>query len=229
MTLDLSLAWYDHPFTVLDFETTGVDALTCGPCSVGAVRFERGQEVARYYTLLKPGCPIPESATAIHGITDEAVEDAPSLADVAPELARIAQNAVPCAYNAAYDRTILHRFIVGQYCPAFDPGQAWLCALVVIRDIDRYVKGQGRHRLDVTCKRWQVPLADAHNALADARASGRLLVQLAEGGAIVRTFPLGKLLEHIERRRIEQDHNHAAYRARMAAPSAEQTSLPLKV
>lgn len=217
--LDLMQPWNKLPLVVLDFETTGVDPLECSPVSVAAVRLEGGKEVASVYSLLKPDCLIPESASAIHGITDEQVQDAPWLEFMAGELLEVARDALPVAYNANYDRTILHRFISGTDCPLFNPAQLWLCPLVVVRDVDRYVRGTGRHRLETCCTRWGVALDGAHNALADARATGRLLWRLFEKGK-VRNYAAGELVQLIEQRRIVQDADFAKYLARKEAEAA---------
>lgn len=227
--LDLTHPWNTLPLVVLDFETTGVEPTECSPVSVAAVRFEAGKEVSSFYSLLKPDCPIPESASAIHGITDEMVQDAPWLEFVAGELLEVAQGALPVAFNAGYDRTIFHRFITGTDCPLFNPTQLWLCPLVVIRDVDKYVGGKGRHKLETCCTRWGVELDGAHNALADARATGRLLWRLFEKKKI-RDYPAHQLLTLIEQRRVVQDADFKAYLAKKEreaamAPPAEQQDL----
>lgn len=213
--LDLARPWTELPLVVLDFETTGVDPLECAPVSVAAVRFESGKEVSSFYSLLRPGREIPEGASQIHGITDDMVKDAPELADVAHELLRVGEGALPCAFHAIYDRTILHRFISGADCPLFDPAQEWACPLVVIREVDRYVRGQGRHKLTACCERWGIEIEEAHNALSDARAAGRLLWTLHERRQM-REYPARKLLEVIAEKRAQQDADFASYKARSA-------------
>jgi DNA polymerase-3 subunit epsilon len=187
--------------------------------SVAAVRFEGGVEVASFYTLLKPDCAIPEEASAIHGITDDMIQDAPWLETVAGEILDVAYDALPVAYNAGFDRAIFHRFIYGLDCPLFDPEQLWVCPLVVIRDLDKYERGKGRHRLETCCTRWGVALDGAHNALADARATGRLLWRLFEKRKI-RDYPAAQLLALIEERRLVQDAEFLKYLARKEAEAA---------
>jgi DNA polymerase-3 subunit epsilon len=196
---------------------------------VAVVRFEGGVEVASFHTLLRPGCPIPEEASAIHGIMDEHVLDAPELVDVAHLLFEVAEHALPVAFNAGFDRCIFHRYISGTDCPLFDPAQLWLCPLVVVRDVDKYERGKGRHKLETCCTRWGVELDGAHNALADARATGRLLWRLFEQKKI-RDYPAAELLALIEQRRVVQDAEFQKYLARMereaaAGPPAEQLDL----
>lgn len=216
--LDLSKPWTELPLVVFDFETTGVDPVTCAPVEVAVVRFEGGRIVDRYSTMLKPEISIPPEATAIHGITDEMVDDAPILEEVACELAAIARDAVPVAFNAPYDRTILHRFITGSDVPAFDPKVTWLDVYVIVASprVDKYVKGSGRLKLTNVCKRWNVAQPDAHRALGDAMATGALLFRLLEAGAI-KSCTLGKLLEHMQVMREEQDADRAQYRQRLRA------------
>ncbi|HRD76564.1 MAG TPA: 3'-5' exonuclease, partial [Hyphomicrobiaceae bacterium] len=64
---------------VLDTETTGLDAAAARIVQVGAVRMRAGAIVAgdTFDRLVNPGVPIPKATTAIHGLADEDVQDAP--------------------------------------------------------------------------------------------------------------------------------------------------------
>jgi DNA polymerase III subunit alpha, Gram-positive type len=223
--LDHSRAWWDYPIVIVDFETTGVDPLTCEPVSMGAIRLSHGEEIGRFYTLLKPTCPIPAEASAIHGITDDAVEDAPSLLECAQQLYELAEGAAPCAYNGThYDKPIFHRYISGADCPLFEPAQRWIDPLVMIRAVDRYVAGSGRHKLSTACERWQVPMpeGEAHNALGDCRATGRLLVRMIELGKVRTHVTLGRLLDYTGQKALEQQADFDKYRAKLAEKLARE-------
>lgn len=216
MPLDLTKPWNELPLVVIDFEATSADPTTCAPVEVAAVRFEGGRAVSEFSTLLDPGMPIPADATAIHGITDEMVQGKPTLAAVAPQLFELAQGAVPVAYNAPYDRTLLHRFVTGSHCPAFDPALTWIDVFVIIGKVDKYVPGTGRLKLGPTCERWGVKLDGAHRAVADCKATGELLMKLLERGA-VKSGALGKFLQHTDKARADHEADHAAFRKRMLA------------
>jgi DNA polymerase-3 subunit epsilon len=227
--LDPALSWWSFPLVIVDFETTGTDPAECAPVSVAAIRLEQGVERGHFYSLVRPGIAIPPEASAIHGITDDDVREAPYLDALAPELCTLAHGAVPCGYNGAtFDAVILHRYIKGSDCPLFDPGQEWIDPLVMIRSIDRYVKGSGRHKLSTTCARWGVPFAEgaAHNALEDVRGVGRLLRELVRLDKVRTRTSLRRMLEYIAIKRAEQDARFEAYLARLAAKEA-QTSLDL--
>lgn len=223
MTVDLSQPWDALPVVVIDTETTGLSPDDGhAVVDIAAVRFEGGRAVGRFSTYVNPGRLIPPESTAIHGITDAAVKDAPALKDVAGDLARVCDGAIPCAYNSTFDRAFLHASITGTDCAAFDPSfPGWLCPLVVVREVDRFVAGKGRHKLEATCKRWGVEMdGPAHRALTDATAAGRLLFRLLERGA-VRSCPADRMLAHTEKKRAEHERDFQAWFARQQKQGAE--------
>ncbi len=77
-----------RPLVFFDLETTGVDTAKDRIVEISMVKvMPNGDEVVRT-RLINPQMPIPAEATAIHGITDEDVKDAPSFAQIAKSLAQ---------------------------------------------------------------------------------------------------------------------------------------------
>lgn len=210
MTIDLSLPWHTLPHAVLDFESTGIDA-DRKAVEVAAVRFEGGCPVARFSTLLHPGIPIPEAATKVHGINDAMVANAPRLSDVAGDLLRICRGSFPVAYSAHFDREMLHAEITGKDCMAFDTDHSWADLLVIIRDVDRWERGPGRHKLVNACKRYGVIIEGAHRAEADALGTGALLWALKDR---LGDISAADLIRRCDVRRMVQDAEFAAWKAR---------------
>jgi len=170
--------WMRVPFTFIDVETTGKTPGVDRAVQVALVRFERGQVVGEFSSLVCPGIPISQEATAIHHITDQMVLGAPPIAAVFedPKVKYLLKDAQPAAYNGPFDR---------HFVPPFgDWTWPWVDCLSLVRVVDRFVRGKGRHQLAVVCARHGVPLVGAHGALADATASGqlfyKLMVDLAE-------------------------------------------------
>lgn len=193
--------WYDVPTIFADTETTGVRAGHDRACQIGLVRFEKGVPVGEFVSLVNPQLDIPEAATAIHGITNEMVREAPLVEDVMarPDVAALLKDAQPAAYNATFDRDMLPPL-------AEDHSWPWLDALSLVRVVDKFVRGQGRHRLSVAAARHGVELGKAHDAGADAKAAGELFYKLAPGH--YGECSLGELLR---RQRIAEANDWARF------------------
>ena len=77
-----------RPLVFFDLETTGVDTAKDRIVEISMVKvMPNGDEVVRT-RLINPQMHIPEDATAVHGITDEDVQDAPTFAQIAKSLAQ---------------------------------------------------------------------------------------------------------------------------------------------
>lgn len=214
MALDLTLCWTELPIVVIDTETTGFAPPGSAICEIAATRFEGGRIVAEYTTLVRPPHPILNSE--IHGITDAMVKDAPSLEEAASGICRVSIDAIPCAFNAPFDRRFLHHSVQGTDCPAFDPAFPWLDVYVIVSSplVDKYEKGKGRLKLNACCARHGVEHNSAHRAYGDTRATGNLLWRLYEKG-LVKPCSANRLLEWASVRRKQQDTDHARFRAKM--------------
>lgn len=77
-----------RPIASIDLETTGPFVGVDRIVDIAIVTLHPDGRVEEWQTLVNPGCPIPPSATAIHGITDEMVKDAPELHVIADDVLR---------------------------------------------------------------------------------------------------------------------------------------------
>jgi DNA polymerase III subunit epsilon len=175
-------SWLDHPLAVIDFETTGFDAQLDRVVEVGVVCFEHGEVTRKVNWLINPGMPIPEGAVSVHGITDAMVADAPRFEHIAEELREALVGHLPVAYNATFDRKFMHAemaraAVLRDLPPALDASVTWVDPLVWVRELMADEKSK---RLGDICERLGIPLSDAHRAWADAEATGRVLMALAE-------------------------------------------------
>lgn len=169
--------WDRVPTVWIDTETTGTQPGFDRAVQVGIVRFEGGKPVGTFEALCDPGMPIPAEASEIHGITNDMLDtaDAPriELVFAEPEVVRLLEGAQPAAYNAGFDR----HFVPPE---AFEDWTwPWLDSLSLVRVVDRYVRGKGRHQLKTACARHGVRLEGAHTAAQDACAAGELFYRLA--------------------------------------------------
>ena len=80
-----------RPIVFFDLETTGVDTAKDRIVEVSMIKImPDGEEIVRTRRI-NPQMHIPEQATAIHGITDEDVKDAPTFAQVAKSMAQFSE------------------------------------------------------------------------------------------------------------------------------------------
>ena len=129
-------------------------------------------------TLVRPSRPIPAEATAVHGIGDADVVDAPRFAEITGELLALLEDAVFVAHNARFDLAMLQDAFARVAIDYRPTGVA--CTLDAFRLLEPLAHD---HRLESICERRGVVLENAHEALADVLATAALLrVLLLEEG-----------------------------------------------
>jgi DNA polymerase III epsilon subunit-like protein len=168
MLNNFKIKWSEVPTVWIDTETTGILPGYDKAVQIGIIRFENLNPVGKFLSYVHPYLPIPDEATAIHGITNELVQNAESIRDIFEknEVQNLLKDAQPGAYNGLFDK----HFII----PFGDWTWPWFDCLTFIRHIDKYVPGKGRHKLCNSCSRYDIPLSEAHDALADAWATAEL-------------------------------------------------------
>lgn len=181
--------WYQRPLWTLDFETTGPNPLQDRIVSVALLAIEpegtvRGDGIT---CVVDPGMEIPAEAAAVHGISTaraqlEGIPPREALQALAAWLACVDEAAEPLViFNAPFDWTLIHAeaFRYGVPMPVGGPpGLALLDPLLLDRHFDKFRAG-GR-KLGQVAAHYGVPLADAHEAGADAIAAVGVLRVLAE-------------------------------------------------
>jgi DNA polymerase III subunit epsilon len=159
---------------VLDTETTGLDpGQGHRVIEVAGIALDAGEIGDAWSTLVNPGRPIPPDASAVHGITDLMVRDAPSPAVVAAELEARCAGRTLVFHNAAFDLPFIDVLMrSGGRGPL-------LHAVVDTLGLARGLFGQGGNSLGALATRFGLPPAATHRALGDALTTARLLQVLA--------------------------------------------------
>lgn len=213
-----STRWDRVPIIFLDTETTGIKPGHDRAVQVGLARFEGGECVDSNVCEINPGIPIPAEATAIHGIDDARVADAPTLTEFFgdPRTQRLLDGAQPAAYNAPFDKNFVPPF-------GDDWTWPWLDCLSIVRVLDRYARGKGRHKLEASCQRHGVTLEKAHDAGADAQAAGELFYRVVPKLDAYRPdWTLGWLLSWQRHQEADEWYRFSEWRSRQ--PPLEQST-----
>jgi DNA polymerase-3 subunit epsilon len=162
----------DTPLTVIDFETTGLDAGLDRVVEVCVARIDPGQPPRIVMdTLINPGRPM--DATFIHGITEADVRHAPRFADISGDLVEAISGSVVTAYNVYFDvkflRDELQRCGVTQTPPH-------LCLMYL-----KPLLGLGmKCGLRQACQELGVVHTGEHYAAIDVAASAKILARYLE-------------------------------------------------
>ena len=89
-----------NPIIFLDLETTGIDIVKDRIVELSLVKVMPDGTKEVKTRRINPGMPIPEAATAIHGITDDDVKDCPRFEQVAKSLAAYIKGSDLGGYNS---------------------------------------------------------------------------------------------------------------------------------
>ena len=173
-------------YAVFDCETTGTDPECDEIVSLALVLLDpNGNEISRFGSLVRPSRRIPEEASAIHGIRDADVANAPTVAELAGKLLELLGGRVFVAHNASFDLTMLRaalRSVGIEYRPP-----AVACTLDAFRVLEPLAEA---HRLEAICARHDVQLAGAHDAMHDAEATAALVKVLLDRDLVPETARL---------------------------------------
>jgi DNA polymerase-3 subunit epsilon len=161
-------------FVTIDFET-GMYARESA-VSVGLVKYLDGQAADSYYSLIRPPeLYIRADFTAIHGLTVDDVRDAPVFADIWERDILPFIGCLPlAAHNAEFDMGVLRAVLV-KYEIAL-PKLRYFCTLKIAR---KTWPSLSSHALTALGKHFGITY-EAHNALADARTCGDIVLLAAQ-------------------------------------------------
>lgn len=193
-------------FVVVDVETTGVYDLD-RVVEVAAVTLSPdGEIVDEWDSLVDPERDV--GPTHLHGITASMVSAAPRFEEVAFALGTRVHGAVLVAHNLAFDSRMLRNeySLLGANLAC---GRG-ICTLSLSGE-----------RLEVACARYGIEIERHHRALADARATARLLGAVKRSGTYIEPAALEGLTSEVcprtlRRELVTRDQPEMPYLSRLA-------------
>lgn len=186
----LAKQWFLSNCAILDTETTGLgdDAEVCEISIIDIY------DNVLFSSLVKPTRSIPADATAIHGITDEMVADAPCWFDIQIDvLAKLGSCETLVIYNASYDLRLIEQTMY--MCGSDNPvaircfnkiKEKSECAMLAYAeyygDWNEYHENYRWQRLTSAADQQGVVVAGkAHRALSDCFMTSGLIRAMAKG------------------------------------------------
>jgi len=171
-----SIAWAKHVlitrnrWVILDTETTGI-----GPrdevIQIAVIDLKGTVRLDSYIQPIRRK-KIPLAATAVHGITINMLQGAPSYLELFPRLEKSVADRTIIAYNAEFDKQLLDQ--TARINQAQQLEASWACAML------QYARFVGEWLAFKQDYQWQkLPFA-GHNALADCQAILDLIQKMAK-------------------------------------------------
>ncbi|MEL6760429.1 MAG: exonuclease domain-containing protein [Myxococcota bacterium] len=165
----------DRALVTFDLETTGLDIENDRIVEISCVKTERCGDRSVFTRRLNPGKPIAPEATAVHGIRDDDVRDAPGFAELAAELTAFLRGCDLSGFNVErFDLPLLAKEFerIGQKFP--DSGTR------IIDSWRIFLKKEPRDLTAAYRLYCGKDLEGAHSAEADAVAAADVLLAQVE-------------------------------------------------
>ncbi|WP_019894065.1 DNA polymerase III subunit epsilon [Hydrogenovibrio halophilus] len=169
---------------MLDTETTGFNPETGDKIiEIGAVELvKRKLTHNNYHQYVHPERSVPADAIAIHGITDEFLQDKPVFAEIADDFMNFVQGAELIIHNAPFDLGFINHELsqlpdnrwgkIEDHCQITD----------TLRLAKKHYPGQ-RASLDALCKRLEIDNSNRtlHGALLDSEILADVYLRMTGG------------------------------------------------
>lgn len=169
-----------NSFTCFDFETTGLSVHTAEIIEIGAVKVRNWQIVERFSTFVKPSSPISASITRLTGISNNDVENSPTIYEVIPEFIKFIDSDILLGHNISrYDLPILRRIASELFSIDNEYQDTLQLSRAIIPDLPS-------HNLETLCNYYGIKNVAAHRAVGDAEATAEIYqcIMLGKKGQI---------------------------------------------
>ncbi|RUO78900.1 DNA polymerase III subunit epsilon [Idiomarina tyrosinivorans] len=168
---------------VLDTETTGIDPKQGHRIiEIGCVELEGRKPTGRHFHVyINPQRVVEEEAIAVHGITNEFLEDKPVFAQIADDFKAFIDGAELVIHNAPFDVGFMnHEFaLLGKNYPPVEQ----FCGILDTLKLAREMRPGQRNSLDALCRAFAVDNSarELHGALLDAEILADVYLAMTGG------------------------------------------------
>lgn len=156
-------------YAVVDIETTGGSPKHEKITEIAVIIHDGHSIVDEFVSLVNPEKYIPPHITALTGITNEMVAEAPKFYEIAAKIVKLTENKTFVAHNVGFD----YGFIKNEYKSlGYQFQREQLCTVRLSRKL---IPGMKSYSLGSLCDELGIINTDRHRAAGDARVTARLL------------------------------------------------------
>lgn len=203
-------------YIALDTETTGLHPPIDRMIEIGILEVKGNQVVNTFGSFINPEFPVPADATAINGITDADLVDAPSYAEIAPTVAGMVLGKVIIAHNASFDL----KFVCAMLEEAGFEGEIkYIDTLGYAR---KCLPDLPNHKLQTLAAHFSIDTGNAHRAVDDARTCHLVFQQCKQ-----LPQPKAETRSHTEATPVQQEKAQATANANW--PKGRIKTVPLLI
>jgi DNA polymerase III subunit epsilon len=159
-----------NPLIFLDIETTGINVASDRIVEIALLKINPDGKEEERVVRINPQIPIPEKVSQIHGITDEDVKNAPVFKEVARTLAQFLEGCDLAGFNSnRFDIPLLAEEFLRADVDIDFKKRKFVDVQAIFHKMEKRTLGAA---YKLYCSK---ELTEAHQALADARATFEVL------------------------------------------------------
>ena len=169
-------------YSIIDVETTGT---TNRITEISIFKYDGTQIIDEFTSLVNPQIQIPHYITALTGIDNLMVSDAPTFSEISEDILKITADTIFVAHNVNFDYNIIRNEFK---TIEIDFSRKKLCTVRLSRKL---LPGHSSYSLGKLCKSLNIALTNRHRAKGDAQATVILFEQLLEKDSkkeVINTF-----------------------------------------
>ncbi|MEG2669323.1 MAG: PolC-type DNA polymerase III, partial [Oscillospiraceae bacterium] len=158
-------------YVVFDLETTGLKDEKEMITEIGAIKIVNGRFADKFSQLVNPTMEITQFVSDLTGITNNMVENMPTIDEVLPKFMKFCGEAIMVAHNAKFDMGFIRR-------------QAKRLDIPVRNDVmdtlemsKRLFPNEKKHKLNLVAERLGISLENHHRAVDDATATAEIFIK----------------------------------------------------
>lgn len=160
-------------YVAFDLETSGLNCEKDEIIEIGALKVRDGKVIERFSRLIKPKVPVPPEITAITGITNEMLSEAPPIEKVIPEFVLFCRDEILLGHNVMFDYKFTKVYAKRYGLPFEKKG---IDTLKIARKVLPELESRS---LGALCVHYDIVNQAAHRAYHDALATAKIYHMMA--------------------------------------------------
>ena len=197
-----SLLEFPENYIIIDLETTGLDPSYDEIIEVCAIKYENCRQVDIFSTLVKPNNYIDEFISRLTGITNDMLEEAPSISEILPSLYEFIGNSLLVGHNINFDINFLYDNF-NNVCGLLLKNN-FICTMRLSRI---FMPNLSHHRLKDLINYFGLDNAGAHRAINDCLNTNKIFENMRIANATNNTLELFKSRKKARKQNNKQLRN----------------------